>query len=191
MVPRHLLLASRASRARWLAGRGNRMRRRILPLLAGAALMAGLVATTGQGWAARGPNRFSTFPSGAFGSSGGVRPLAPSATGPNSNITHKSGAQSETAVAIDPTNGKHMIASSNDLTSTQQVYESFDRGVHWTLTNFGQGNPFCYDPWVTFNAAGDAFVGYECSDQRIAYRKVGQTAWTKTTLAAGSFPDRD
>jgi hypothetical protein len=84
-----------------------------------------------------------------------------------------------------------MIASSNDLTSTQQVYESFDRGVHWTLTNFGNGNPFCYDPWVTFNAAGDAFVGYECSDQRIAYRKVGQTTWTKTTLAAGSFPDRD
>jgi len=166
------------------------MKRRILPLLTGATLVAGLVAATAPGWAARGPNQFSTFPARTFGTPAGGR-FVPFGVGPNRNITNKTGAQSETAIAVDPTDFNHQLASSNDLTSTQQVYESFDRGLTWTLTNFGQGNPFCYDPWVTFNAAGDAFVGYECSDQRIAYRKVGQGTWTKTTLAAGSFPDRD
>jgi hypothetical protein len=45
---------------------------------------------------------------------------------------------------------------------------------------------------LDFNVSGDAFVSYECSDQRIAYKKVGQTAWTEIKLTmAGSFPDRD
>ena len=45
---------------------------------------------------------------------------------------------------------------------------------------------------LDFNAAGDAFVSYECSDERIAYKKVGQTAWTEIKLTiAGIFPDRD
>jgi hypothetical protein len=162
--------------------------RAIVLLLAGLGLLAGLISTSGTSLAAHGPNRFSTVPIRA--SSPAWR-YVPAAVGPNKNVTNKAGAQSETAVAVDPTDGKHQLTSSNDLSGTQQVYESFDRGLTWTLTNFGSGNPFCYDPWVAFNAAGDAFVGYECSDQRIAYRKVGQATWTKTILAAGSFPDRD
>ena len=54
-----------------------------------------------------------------------------------------------------------------------------------------QVNTFCYDPWLDFNSAGDAFFSYECSDQRIAYRLHGTTNWVQTTLRAGGFPDRD
>ncbi len=93
-------------------------------------------------------------------------------------------------MAVDPTNFKHQLTAVNDLTSTATVYESFDRGLTWTNAGLS-GLPFSYDTWLAFNAVGDEFVSYECSDERIAYKKVGQTTWTKTTLVAGSFPDRD
>jgi len=38
--------------------------------------------------------------------------------GPNVNITNKTGAQSETGVAVDPTNPMHILTSVNDLVST-------------------------------------------------------------------------
>jgi hypothetical protein len=71
------------------------------------------------------------------------------------------------------------------------VVESFDRGKTWTSAGLSV-NTFCYDPWLAFNAVGDAFFSYECSDERVAYRKAGQTTWTHTTLQNGSLtPDRD
>src|ERR1051326_8475816 len=111
--------------------------------------------------------------------------------GPNTNVTNKSGPQSETSVAVDPTNPLHVYTSVNDLTTTAAVYESMDGGATFTKSNF---NPpgFCYDTWLAFNANGDAFVSYECSDEDIAYKKAGQSNWTLTKLSiAGSFPDRD
>jgi len=111
--------------------------------------------------------------------------------GPNVNITNKSGPQSETGVAVDPTNPMHILTSVNDLVSTAAVYESLDGGVTFTKSNFIP-SAFCYDTWLDFNANGDAFVSYECADERIAYKKVGQTAWTEIKLnMAGGFPDRD
>src|ERR1700757_4351386 len=44
--------------------------------------------------------------------------------GSNVNVTNKSGAQSETSVAVDPTNRMHILESVNDLTNTATVYES-------------------------------------------------------------------
>jgi len=111
--------------------------------------------------------------------------------GPNTNVTNKSGPQSETSVSVDPTDPMHVLTSVNDLTITAAVYESTDGGVTFTKSNFSPSG-FCYDTWLGFNANGDAFVSYECSDQRIGYKKKGQNSWTLTTLTnAGSFPDRD
>jgi len=111
--------------------------------------------------------------------------------GPNTNVTNKSGPQSETSVAVDPTNRLHVLTSVNDLTTTAAVYESTDGGVTFTKSNFNPSG-FCYDTWLAFNTNGDAFVSYECSDERIAYKKHGQTTWTEIKLTmAGSFPDRD
>jgi hypothetical protein len=117
--------------------------------------------------------------------------------GPNVNVTNESGAQSETSVAVNPTNRMDILTSVNDLHASSgaaaSVYESLDGGLTWTSTYITPSSSFCYDTWLAFNANGDAFVSYECSDQRIAYRKAGTTTWVETILKplAGSFPDRD
>ncbi len=115
--------------------------------------------------------------------------------GPNINVTNKTGAQSETSNAVDPLNPAHLLYSVNDLGASTGagavVYESFDSGATFTATNVNPSG-FCYDTWLSFNNNGDAFMSYECSDQRIAYKKAGTSTWTSTTLSiAGSFPDRD
>jgi hypothetical protein len=125
--------------------------------------------------------KLPSFPEGA----------GPLAVGKNRFVIRKSGAQSETTIAVDPTNPRHMLAASNDLADTAHIYETVNNGKTWVEAGLALGGTFCYDPWLDFNAAGDAFFAYECSDQRIAYRKVGETVWTKTRLNnAGSFPDR-
>ncbi len=114
------------------------------------------------------------------------------AIGKNVNDSNKVGAQSETSVAVDPTNSLHVLTSANDLTSTATVYESFDGGLTFTDSHLITSSAFCYDTWLGFNSSGDSFVAYECSDQRVAYRKAGQSAWTEILFTnAGSFPDRD
>src|SRR5438046_1802513 len=72
------------------------------------------------------PNQFNTVPfkasSGPAGAPGVTR------VGRNVNITNASGAQSETSIAIDPTDSHHFVAASNDLanfSSYKGVYESF------------------------------------------------------------------
>jgi len=137
------------------------------------------------------PNSFNTVP---FKSAVGHGAAVPAGTSKNVNITHKTGAQSETSIAVDPTDANHIVAASNDLSnfsSYNGVYESFDRGRTWANAGL-QVNAFCYDPWLDFNSAGDLFFSYECSDQRIAYRLHGSTTWVQSnSLPAGSFPDRD
>jgi len=115
--------------------------------------------------------------------------------GPNINVTDEPGPQSETSVAVDPTNANHLLYSVNDLNAptgaAAVVWESTDGGK--TFTSFNQNpNGFCYDTWLGFNSNGDAFMSYQCSDQNIAYKKKGQTTWTSTLLSiAGIAPDRD
>lgn len=117
--------------------------------------------------------------------------------GPNTNVTNEAGAQSETSVAVNPTNPMDVIASENDLNASSgaaaSVYESLDGGVTFATTYTSPNGGFCYDTWDAFNANGDAFVSYECFDQRIAYRKAGTSNWTEIKLSplAGLSPDRD
>jgi BNR/Asp-box repeat len=138
------------------------------------------------------PHRFTTVPFKSASQPGGwAGTLVVARDFPSIN---KSGAQSETSIAVDPTNAKHLLAQCNDLSNFSSydcVYESFDRGKTWASAGFSVPT-FCYDPWVRFGRDGDAFVAYECSDQRIAYRNAGQTTWNHTTLQNSSlFPDRD
>jgi hypothetical protein len=138
------------------------------------------------------PHGFTTVP---FKSSS--LPASPAGVldvGKNSLVIHKTGAQSETSIAIDPTNTNHIMAQANDLSNFSAynaVYESFNRGRTWTPAGFNVAT-FCYDPWLRFNNDGDIFVAYECSDQRVAYRNAGSSTWNYTTLQNSSlFPDRD
>src|SRR5215471_17374826 len=114
--------------------------------------------------------------------------------GKNVNVSNEAGAQSETSVAVDPTNPKHILTSVNDLTGnfTASLYESTDGGLTFTNTYRSPSTDFCYDTWDAFNSKGDAFFSYECGDERMAYRKKGQKKWTEIRFTnAGNAPDRD
>lgn len=113
----------------------------------------------------------------------------------NYNVTNEAGSQSESSVAVDPTDPLHILTSINDLNAPSGVsaslYESTDGGVTFTST-YNDGSTFCYDTWDAFNANGDAFFSYECNGvEVIAYRRKADTKWTKINLPAGSFADRD
>ena len=117
--------------------------------------------------------------------------------GPNVNITKEAGPQSETSVAVDPTNPKHLIYSLNDLGGNPfyaSLYESVDGGKTFkNSARMAHGSFGCYDTWDAFNSKGDAFFSYECGgDERISYKKKGQSKWTEIVLtSAGGNPDRD
>ena len=188
-----------------------RRRARIAVAWASSALIIGAVAgASGQSARAGGAGAsrtsvpaYNTIPvtgSGAGSLAGssahGMHGLSSTPVpGTNVNVSNRPGAQSETSVAIDPTNSMHMIASVNDLntadTLTAQVYESTDGGATWTDTGAIPGG-FCYDTWDEFGADGTAYVAYECLDQRIAIKPPGAPAWINLKLAnAGVLPDRD
>ena len=150
-----------------------------LPAAGAVAVVALLVSVSirGAGPQRPQPRAFSTVPALPR------EPYFPGASGPavvfgrNVNVTNESGPQSETSVAVDPTNPKHILESVNDLTSTAAVYESTDGGQTWTNSNLTTNGSFCYDTWLDFNAQGDAFVSFECSDQRIANKLAVTNTW--------------
>jgi hypothetical protein len=115
--------------------------------------------------------------------------------GKNVDVTPKAGPQSETSVAVDPTNPNHILMSVNDLANgaVAGVYESLNGGKTFKDAGLVGGGSFCYDTWDGFDTAGNAFVSFECFDQRIGYRKKGQSTWTVLVFnpLAGSSPDRD
>jgi hypothetical protein len=139
------------------------------------------------------PRPFSTVPVRSVQETS-ISPVWPPAiiVGKNVNVTNEPGPQSETSVAVDPTDPTHLIYSVNDLTTTAGVWESTDGGKTFARTNFSP-TAFCYDTWLDFKTSGDAFVSYECGgDERIAYEKKGQSAWTEIVIPnSGGFPDRD
>ena len=156
-------------------------------------LMAGLIVLILTTSGAMAQSSFSTAPVRSALSelpSGEVGALF--VLGTNVNVTNEAGAQSETSVAVDPTNTMHVLESVNDLTTTAAVYESFDGGATWANTNLTTNGSFCYDTWLAFNTNGDVFTSFECSDQRIAYKLAGTSTWVASKLTnAGSSPDRD
>jgi hypothetical protein len=156
--------------------------------VAAITALAGTAATAGTGGA-------TTRPSVGGHIAGKYGPQDVDKKKKNVNVTNKAGPQSETTVAVNPTNPNNMLAASNDLTGTltTHVYETTDGGKHWSLVTTGISG-FCYDPWLHFNDVGDAFFAYECSDQRYAYRLHGTSNWVLTTFTpgqAGNGPDRD
>ena len=170
------------------------MRVSTLALLTLTALTPALFSAASEETRRLPPHRYTTYPYTTAGPVDPGLPQAPQQAGRNRLIIHKGGAQSETTIAVDPTDPKHLLASSNDLSnfsSFNNVQESFDGGKTWVSAGLTV-NTFCYDPWLAFNANGDAFFAYECSDQRIAYRLAGQANWVHMTLVSGGpFPDRD
>jgi hypothetical protein len=175
------------------------MRKTLIALSAMAAFLA-LTGVGGPSLAAQHTTtRFAPLSVPVLGRVvGRIRFGDPLKAGANVNITNKSGAQSETAVALDPTNHSHLVAMSNDLTGSlaAHAYESLDGGKTWKDAGLGLTD-FCYDPWLRYNDKGDLFAAYECmvsgkTTQRLAYRMHGSSTWHKLTFGgAGVAPDRD
>src|SRR5437763_13885878 len=91
----------------------------------------------------------------ALGTESIVSPEA-ATIGTNVNASNQAGPQSETDIAIDPTNANHIIAGSNDISSgSMRVYESFNGGASFTNTALPDApapfNAFASDPAVTFD----------------------------------------
>jgi hypothetical protein len=176
------------------------MKKRVLVTIGMVSAILATIWASSGGWAGASsshqtvvpvPNKFTTVPYKSASFPGRMGPLAHAK---DFAAIKKSGAQSEVSIAVDPTNPRHVLSQCNDLAnfaSYDCVYESFNGGRTWAPSGFTVPT-FCYDPWVRFNAAGDAFVSYECSDERVAYRNAGSTTWNYTTLQNSSlFPDRD
>src|SRR5436309_11296032 len=85
--------------------------------------------------------------------------------GANVNVSNQAGPQSETDIAIDPTNPNHLIGGSNDISSgNMRFYESFNGGASWTNTAMplpaSPFNAFTSDPAVTFDSLGNVHYSY-------------------------------
>lgn len=174
-----------------------------LAILAMAALVVTGLTASAFGTQGASASRYSTRPGAGMLLGANVGHKNAALLGPNVPIAPRTGAQSETTIAVDPTDPLHLLAASNEkletFTNTNNAYESFDGGRTWANSNLQPG-AFCYDPWAGFNAAGDAYLAYECSagtsgtSQDIAYKLSGSSTWVKTRFPpslVGNTPDRD
>jgi hypothetical protein len=92
------------------------------------------------------------------------------------NVSHLRGPQSETSIAIDPSNARVLLAGSNDIrTTTMAVYSSTDGGLHWRAGHLPPpaGASFCEmsDPSVAINRRGRqyyTYLGVRCVDGHAA-----------------------
>src|SRR5262245_35390598 len=104
----------------------NGIRRRVLgaATIAVAAFVAAPLALGANAFARSGHNTVPVrvaAPGHAFGIDS-----PNSLVDKNVDVTKRTGAQSETAIAADPTDPTHLLAFSNDLTDTARLYESHD-----------------------------------------------------------------
>lgn len=87
------------------------------------------------------PRAYTTMPAIASDPAAPGQGVGLSSVGRNRKIIKQPGAQSETTIAVDPTDPNHLLAASNDLADSAAVYESFDGGRTWAFT-YEQAN-FC------------------------------------------------
>jgi hypothetical protein len=112
-------------------------------------------------------------------------------------VSRLPGAQSETAVTVDPRRGAVLLAGSNDVkTGRMAVYSSTDEGVHWTRGQLPSpsGVRLCEasDPAVAIDLRGRqyyAFLGLTCLARRVtsasiyvATRTGPQASWRTLRL---------
>ena len=110
--------------------------------------------------------------------------------GANVNVSNEAGPQSETDIAVDPTDPKHLLGGSNSITQdgAMRVFESFDAGATWTHDQLPKAlsplNGFSSDPAVTFDKKGGAyysFLGIDSAGQQTGLvcltKPAGSTTW--------------
>jgi hypothetical protein len=86
-------------------------------------------------------------------------------TGPEVNVSNLPGAQSEATIAIQPTDGKVLLAGSNSFSEgTMRAYGSIDGGATWkAATVFPSGDPddtCAADPSVGIDRSGRQYYAF-------------------------------
>src|SRR3954468_17700680 len=128
----------------------------------------------------------------------------PAKVSANVNVSNEDGPQSETDVAIDPTDANHLIGGSNSISSdgAMRVYESFDGGQTWKGSKLplapAPTNGFTSDPAVTFDKKGNAyysFLGIDSGGNQTSLvnlvKPKGSTTWGGMTTVPNVNADKN
>lgn len=81
------------------------------------------------------------------------------------NVSRKNAYQSETAIAVNPTNGQNLVCGANDIPGPG-IFKAFsnDGGATWTGTDIATGSDglpnACCDPSIAFDRFGNCFFIY-------------------------------
>lgn len=123
--------------------------------------------------------------------------------GSNINITNLDERNSESAVAVDPSNPQYLVASSNNITGSgrQKQFYSSDAGATWRTTELplSAGVAFHSDPAVAFTTDGVAWAatlginntGTSVVVQVYKSNDHGATWTFVTTISTGTNNDKE
>ncbi len=125
--------------------------------------------------------------------------------GPNIDVSNEAGPQSETSIAINPSNPKEIVAGSNEILRTRlpmRGYFSSDGGKTWGGVDLplppatqSHGLDFGSDPGVAWDTLGNVyysyivvffskgFAGVVGTEMAVARSSDGGHAWTSTYFA--------
>lgn len=117
---------------------------------------------------------------------------------PNVNITRLGGNQSESAIAIDPTDPNHVVEFSNrELGAGMILGVSDDGGATWTVSNFARNDAFgeaCCDPTLSWDRFGNLFMSWLTLDDAgaipVAISTDGGANFTPLKVLRPEPPDR-
>src|SRR3954447_17148270 len=179
-------------------------------IVAGAAAAAMLVATAAPALAgnlskydgASWYDKYLSVLSGApvcAGNSGSTGQLA---FGNNVDASHECGSQSETFIAINPANGRNVVAGSNEIQRLpMRAMASFDGGSTFTGVDLplppprtNNGFDFGSDPSLAFDSNGNLYYSYiivffstggsiNGTEMAVSRSSDGGLTWTATCFA--------
>jgi len=124
--------------------------------------------------------------------------VALAVAGPNVDVSNLPGAQSEAAIAIDPTNDQTLLAGSNSLAEgTMRAYGSTDGGATWQTTAVfprpaRQSESCAADPGVAIDRTGRQYFSFIRSTPcqvghprlYVASRSGADAAWSAPVLVS-------
>lgn len=133
--------------------------------------------------------------------------------GSNVDASHECGSQSETSIAINPTNTRNVIAGSNEIQrDPMRAMYSTDSGKTFTgvdlplpPSNTNNGFDFGSDPGVAFDSNGNAYYSYivvfissggsiNGTEMAVAHSTDGGASWSATFFnpqtGSGQFNDK-
>ena len=148
-------------------------RTRIVVVLAALSLIAGVNVATARAQSASGasdPSWWSKFQA-VSAQRTTAAPASPSTSftvGANVDLSNEPGPQSETAIAINPSNGSQIVAGSNEiLRLPMRGYFSADAGSTWGGVDLPlppplvkNGSDFGSDPGIAWDANGNVYYSY-------------------------------